>query len=423
MDSMVYWIWLSLACSPGSTTFGKLIKEFADAREIYEASDKAISTTIGYRTSDRSALLDKNLDRAKEILTDCRRRGIGIMTYADDVYPESLRKINDPPVLLYYRGHLPDFNSEFFVSGVGTRRLSSYGRKNAFRIGYDLAKAGTIVVSGMAEGIDGVTMAGALAAGGTTVAVIGTGIDTCYPERHLTLAREIVKKGCVLTEFAPGTKIYKTNFPKRNRIVSGLSSATIVFEGPERSGALITARCAKEQGREVYALPGNVGSSNSYAPNLLIKEGAKMCTRAEDILNDFTDKYPTKINIFNLKDRMDVDMIGVLRDLQVSATCPDDDIFDVPRNYSNAKEKIKSIFSKPEPKMPIEEVEVKEPDESFDKGALKLYKRIPTEGSCPIESLVDDEMPLRIVMRHLLKLEVGGFIVMLPGETVARKFK
>ena len=148
-----------------------------------------------------------------------------------------------------------------------------------------------------------------------------------------------------------------------------------------------------------------------------------MCTRAEDILNDFTDKYPTKINIFNLKDRMDVDMIGVLRDLQVSATCPDDDIFDVPRNYSNAKEKIKSIFSKPEPKMPIEEVEVKEPDESFDKGALKLYKRIPTEGSCPIESLVDDEMPLRIVMRHLLKLEVGGFIVMLPGETVARKFK
>jgi predicted Rossmann fold nucleotide-binding protein DprA/Smf involved in DNA uptake len=237
----------------------------------------------------------------------------------------------------------------------------------------------------------------------------------------LTLAREIVKKGCVLTEFAPGTKVYKTNFPKRNRIVSGLSSATIIFEGPERSGALITARCAREQGRAIYALPGNVGSSNSYAPNLLIKEGAKMCTRAEDVLNDFNDKYPTKINVFNLKDRMDVDMMGVLRDLQVSSTCPDDDIFDVPRNYT--KNKIKNIFSKPEPKVAVEEVEVKEPDESFDKRALKLYKRIPSEGSCPIESLVDDEMPLRIVMRHLLKLEVGGFIVMLPGETVARKFK
>lgn len=419
MDNMVYWIWLSLACSPGSTTFGKLIKEFSDAREIYEASDKAISSAIGYRTSDRSALLEKNLDRAKELLADCRRRGIGIMTYADEVYPESLRSINDPPVLLYYRGHLPDFRNEFFVSGVGTRRLSSYGRKNAFRIGYDLAKTGTIVVSGMAEGIDGVTMAGALAAGGTTVAVIGTGIDTCYPERHLKLAREIVKKGCVITEFAPGTKVYKTNFPKRNRIISGLSSATIVFEGPEKSGALITARSAVEQGRAVYALPGNVGSSNSYAPNLLIKEGAKMCTRAEDILNDFTEKYPTKINIFNLKDRMDVDMMDALRELQVSATCPDDDIFDAPRGYT----KIKSLFSKREEKPVEKEPRAKEPDESFDKDVLKLYKRIPIEGSCPIESLVNDETPLRLVMRYLLKLEVGGFIVMLPGETVARKFK
>ena len=148
-----------------------------------------------------------------------------------------------------------------------------------------------------------------------------------------------------------------------------------------------------------------------------------MCTRAEDILNDFTNKYPTKINLFNLKDKMEVDMMGVLRDLQVSATCPDDDIFDVPRNYTKTKNKLKSIFSKHEKKVIVEEVEPKEPDESFDKGALKLYKRIPTEGSCPIETLVDDEMPLRIVMRHLLKLEVGGFIVMLPGETVARKFK
>jgi DNA processing protein len=340
------------------------------------------------------------------------------MTYAEDVYPDSLRAINDPPVLLYYRGHLPDFKNEFYVSGVGTRRLSDYGRKNAFRIGYDLARAGAIFVSGMAEGIDGVAMAGALAAGGKTVAVIGTGIDTCYPECHITLAREIVKQGCVLTEYAPGTKVYKSNFPKRNRIISGLSSATIVFEGPERSGALITARCAREQGRAVYALPGNVGSKNSYAPNLLIKEGAKICTRAEDILNDFTDKYPSRINIFNLKDRLDVDMMNILHDLRVSATCPDDDIFSIPRDFT----KKKSIFSKPVEKV-VEETVSKEPDDSFDKGALALYKRIPSDGSCSIESLVNDDMPLRIVMRHLLKLEVGGFIVMLPGESVARKFK
>ena len=421
MNSLIYWIWLSLACSPSGTTFGKLISEFADAKEIYEAEGRKISSIIGFRNSDRARLEDKSLERAESVYTFCCKHKVGILAYCDERYPDLLRQIDNPPVLLYYRGILPDFDRCFTVSTVGTRGLSDYGRKNAFRIGYDLAAAGATVVSGMAIGIDGVSMAGAMAAGGATVAVIGSGIDVCYPPQHLKLAREIVKRGCVMTEYAPGTQPGKTTFPTRNRIISGLSRATVVFEGPERSGAMITARCAKEQGRALYALPGNVGSKNSQLSNLLIKNGAKICTSAEDVLNDFIDSYRGVINPFMLKDGFKVDMMAALAEYGVHAVCAGDDIFDRPvakKSPRSEKPVKQETVTAPE-----EKGEPVSPPTGFDKRALSVYKRIPPEGSCTLESLVCDDMDLRELMRCLLKLEVGGFVVMLPGEAVSRKFK
>lgn len=419
MERMIYWIWLSLACSPSGSTFGKLIKEFNDAKDIYDADFRRISSIIGFRNSDRSAFENKSLDKAEEIYHFCTKHKVGLLPYFAEGYPQLLREIDNPPVLLYYRGILPDFNKCFMVSAVGTRSLSDYGRRNAFNISYDLATAGAVVVSGMAMGIDGVAMAGAIAAGGSTVAVIGSGIDVCYPIQHLKLAREIVKKGCVITEFAPGTQPNKLNFPKRNRIISGLSRATIVFEGPERSGALITARCAKEQGRSVYALPGNVGSKNSQLSNMLIKNGAKICTSAEDVLNDFKDSYRGVINTFLLKEGRAVDMMATLSEYEVVAVCPGDDVFVAPR----AKKREKAST-----KIAVEEVketasEPVTPPGNFDKSALMIYKKIPLNGECSLESLVDENTNLREVMKSLLKLEMGGFVVMLPGEKVSRKFK
>lgn len=418
MNKMIYWIWLSLACSPSGSTFGKLIKEFDGAEAIYKAQDRKIASVIGFRNSDRKALEDKSLDRAEEIFAFCTKHKVGLLAYNDERYPDLLRQIDNPPVLLYYRGNLPDFDRCFTVAAVGTRALSEYGRKNAFRIGYDLASAGATIVSGMAIGIDGVAMAGAMAASGTIVAVIGSGIDVCYPPQHLKLAREIVKQGCVLTEYAPGTQPGKRNFPARNRIISGLSRATVVFEGAERSGALITARYAKDQGRALYALPGNVGSKTSQLSNLLIKGGAKICTSAEDVLNDFIDSYRGIINPFKLTETMKVDMMATLAEYGVCAVCPGDDIFVAPRSKSTGKREYESpatnVVSESKPVLP--------PD-GFNKEALEIYKRIPAEGSCLLESLVDEKTSLRDVMRCLLKLEMGGFIVMLPGEAVARKFK
>lgn len=417
MDKLVYAIWLSLSCSPGGSTFPKLLSAFSSPEEIYNAELSDISKLIGYRNSDRSALDNKSLDRATEIYEFCKKRKVGVVTYFDDDYPELLRGIASPPVLLYYRGRLPNFNSDFTVACVGTRTISEYGRKSAFRISHDLAAAGATVVSGMATGIDGISAAGAISAGGITVAVLGSGIDVCYPPQHLTLAREIVKHGCIMTEYAPGTGPNGYNFPKRNRIISGLSRATIVFEGDEESGARYTARYAKEQKRVVYALPGNVGAKNSELTNMLLKQGAKPCTSAEDVINDFSAEFLHKLNPFNLTERLPVDMMGVLRELAVVALCPNDDVFTPPRQARRSASKTE--------KQPIEP-EVKEmvlPPESFDKSALEIYKKIPTESEINIESLVDEKYNLRAVMKLLLKLEMGGFIVMLPGEKVARKTK
>lgn len=436
MDELVYWIWLSLSCTPGTGTFTNLIAHFDGAKEIYDAELREISECIGYKTSDRSLLGNKDLTQAEEIYAFCKKFGVGIVTYNCEGYPPALRDIQTPPVLLYYRGKLPDFHKGFYVSAVGTRSLSEYGRKNAFNISYDLASAGATVVSGMALGIDGVAMAGALAAGKPTVAILGSGIDVCYPPQHLTLAREIVKNGCIMTEYPPKTPPAKQNFPIRNRIISGISAATIVYEGRERSGSLITARYAKEQERAVYALPGNVGSKSSEVTNLLIKNGAKPITAAEDIIRDFENSYPGVLNPFKLSEKCPIRVTDALARFGVSATTPGDDIF-IP--YSRAS---MSAHREEDPKVAPVAKDTDAPSSGtepvfatsqstsdappmieFDAETLKLYKKIPLEGECDIEELVDCKNDLRSVMKLLLKLEMGKFVVILPGERVARKTK
>ena len=416
MDKLVYWIWLSLACTPDSATFARLMGRYDDAKQIYDAIDRDIRSVVGAKVSDCTSLCDKNLEKAIEIYNFCKEKGVGIITYNDEGFPVSLRDIPTPPVLLYYRGCLPDFNKGFRCAIVGTRSLSDYGRKNAFKLGYDMGCAGATVVSGMAIGIDGVAMAGAIASGATTVAVIGSGIDVCYPASHLTLARAIVKNGCVLTEYAPGTKPDKFNFPRRNRIISGLCQATVIVEGKESSGSMITARHAKMQGRAVFAFPGNVGADGSQSTNLLIKNGAFLCTGAEDIIGKFEMDYPVELNPFLLKQHPEVNMLDVLRDLKVSALTPNDDVFSIPKQKEIKR--IDTVKEEPKaeenllPEMPV-----------FDADLLKLYKKVPSTGECSVESLVDSETNLRAVMKLLLKLEMGRFITMLPGDRVKRNIR
>lgn len=416
MDERIYWIWLSLACTPGSSTFKKLLSKHSDAKEIYELESHEIASLITSRSKDYPALVDKDLDKAERIFEYCISKNIGLLTYGDRDFPHLLKEIPTPPVMLYYRGKLVDFDNNFLVSVVGTRRLSDYGRKNAFTISYDLARSGAIVVSGMAIGIDGVSHAGAIAAGKPTVAVIGSGIDVLYPKVHGPLAREIVKSGCVVTEYAPGTRPEKHNFPVRNRIISGLSDATLVIEGRERSGSLFTARHAREQDRQVYALPGNVGNPNSQVSNLLIRNGAQLCTAADDIVRDFELKSHGRLNPHELAKNAPINMNEVLSYLKVSCVAPSDEIFRPKRSRT------KSVEESSEPVTPTT-AQVSEPDmTAFDKTAVKIYKMIPSGDGCAIESLVSDELSMRDIMKGLLKLEMGRFVTMLPGERVRRNF-
>ena len=424
MQNLVYWIWLSLACTPCTATFPRLIEKFDSAEAIYNADIREITRCIDPRSSDRARLLDKSLDKAQEILDYCTRLKVGLLSYDDPKYPDQLKRISSPPVLLYYRGILPDFNHSFCISIVGTRSLSDYGRKNAFKISYDLASAGAVIVSGMAMGIDGVAHAGALEADKPTVAIMGSGIDVCYPEQHLSLAREIVKIGCVMTEFPPHTPPSRYNFPMRNRIISGLSAATVVIEGKEKSGARITASYALEQNRKLYALPGNVGSENSEVTSMLLKNGAYALTSADDIVRDFQDRYPGIINPFNMKLRLPVDIMESLSRYSVVAVCSGDDIFStIPKKKSTSSSyEIKSSEANVTDSNAVVDND-SDLEPYIDKRAFEIYKKIPTSGECSVESLVDSDIGLRDVMKCLLKLEMGHFVKMLPGDRVCRKFK
>ncbi len=295
MNHLIYWIWLSLRCGAGSELGSYLLAHFKTPEAIYRASEKELLALEGIDRNIATALLDRDLSHAGKVLTYCERMNVGIMTLESEIYPERLRAIHAKPLVLYYRGRVPDIDDHVLVTCVGTRKCSKNGEENAYRLGYDLAEAGAIVVSGMALGIDAASQRGALDAGGHTIAVLGCGIDRAYPSENKDLMEQIAEKGTVMTEFAPGTDPNGKNFPIRNRILSGLSKGTVVVEADLRSGSLITARDAVQQGRDVFAYPGDAGNPLCAGGNMLIQNGAKLITSAMDVLVEYELLYPHRI--------------------------------------------------------------------------------------------------------------------------------
>jgi DNA processing protein len=211
--------------------------------------------------------------------------GVEVVAFQDPRYPERLKEIFDPPILLYARGRTELLRSSS-VALVGSRRPTPYGQAVSEKLGRDLAGLGLTVVSGMARGIDSFAHRGALQGSGDTIAVLGCGVDVIYPRENQKLADEIAKRGLIVSEFAMGSTAFPQNFPVRNRIISGLSLGVMIVEGAQYSGSLITARLALDQGREVFAVPGSIVSKLSWGPNLLIKQGAKLVQEAADVLDE-----------------------------------------------------------------------------------------------------------------------------------------
>jgi DNA processing protein len=280
------WIALSRVRGMGCVSFKKLATHFANPAAVFSASAAELAGIGGLdanvieavRSFSAWAEVDEEIHRAE-------KAGVRIVPFSDSRYPARLRMIPDPPPCLYVKGELR-LGDEKAVAVVGSRSASDYGCRVARDLCRGLTAAGFIVVSGMARGIDGVAHETALESGGRTIAVLGSGVDRAYPPEHATLYRNIIESGAVISELPLGTRPLAFNFPARNRLISGLSLGVVVVEATEKSGSLITAALALEQGREIFAVPGAVGASRSRGAHRLIRQGAKLVEQVEDIIEE-----------------------------------------------------------------------------------------------------------------------------------------
>ena len=291
------WVELNMTPGIGPRAAAKLLERFGSAEAVYSAT-RAELETLRLVPEAIDTIIGRDLQAAAEAeIKSVRKLGGDILLLDDGVYPSPLREIYDPPIVIYVKGSWSECLDQPCIALVGSRRCSTYGQNAGLMIARDLAHRGVTIVSGFARGIDAAAHRGALEAGGRTVAVLGTGIDECYPRDHRKLAAEILDKGgALVTQFPLGTPPVSENFPYRNRIISGLSLGVVVVEAAENSGSLITARLAMEQNREVFAIPGNITSRNSFGTNYLIKgAGAKLIQQWQDIATELPPQIAAKL--------------------------------------------------------------------------------------------------------------------------------
>ncbi len=282
----------------GNGTLTLLLEHFGDGERIWQASREELSAVPGLLSGKKSILIaERNLVDPENLWEKLLALGITLHTKKNPTYPRLLREIPDSPCTLYTRGSYHFGGGAPTIAIVGSRKYSQYGEQVAYKLSQDLTHAGWIVVSGMAFGIDSHAHHGVLEAGGETLAVLGSGIDDpmISPVSHFSLAKRIMSSGALISEYPPGTQASKGSFPMRDRIIAGLCLGTLVIEAPEKSGSLITARCALDYNREVFAVPGSIFSPYSVGTNALIKKGAKIVTGIQDILEEFTTLFPLPI--------------------------------------------------------------------------------------------------------------------------------
>ncbi len=284
-ENLIYWLALKSIPGIGNASVCSLVEKFGSAAAVFRASAEEISQASGISKKTALRISDyKAWDETKRAFENINKDNIRIITFLDKEYPHNLLAVDDRPAFLYARGELHEDDINLAI--VGSRIASTYGKYTTERISRELAQKGITIVSGMARGVDSAAHRGALAVHGRTIAVLGSGLDIVYPPENQSLFNQIIENGAVVSEFPPGMPPLANNFPARNRIISGMSYGVVVVEAGEKSGSLITARLALEQGREVFAVPGSIDTASSRGTNKLIKEGAKLIENADDILEE-----------------------------------------------------------------------------------------------------------------------------------------
>lgn len=286
MRDKKYWLWLSGIPGIGSVRFKKLVNYFGSAENVFESSrDELFKSGILNERLIETVIAARKTDNMNNYLKIMKENDVKVYTILEDEYPRNLKEIHDPPPVLYVKGDIKE-EDECAIGIVGSRKATDYGIRTAGRLAERLAGLGITIVSGLALGIDSASHKGAVNAKGRTIAVLGCGLKYVYPKSNTWLSRDILKNGAIISEYPFETEARPENFPARNRIISGMSLGVVVVEAGEKSGSLITADFALEQGREVFAVPGNISSPNSKGTNTLIKNGAKLVSNIDDILEE-----------------------------------------------------------------------------------------------------------------------------------------
>ena len=419
---LVHWIWLAVRTALSDREKAVLVDHFGDPEALFHADAQTINGLDYLSGQAREALLDKDLAPAQKILRVCEDKRIHLCTLHDAQYPSRLKHISDPPLVLYYKGKLPDLDAGPAISVVGTRKASAYGLGVAKRMGYQIAQCGGIVISGLAEGIDGMAMRGALTAGGSVVGVLGCGADVIYPSFHKSLYADTENCGCLLTEFPPGTPPLKWNFPKRNRIISGMACGVLVVEAPEKSGALITVRQAADQGRDVFVVPGNIDVATCAGSNALLRSGAISVTSGWDVVSEYAAIYPDKI-----RKNTQPGLQAGYPDEVLATSEREESLPKVAQKSSHPRKN--SAFDKNGEKKPIDNGS-RRPYIDLDgdiPGLLPEEQQIVDilrEGECLVDDLIHRlQLPAGKVLGTLTMLQIKGVTVSLPGKRVALKGK
>ncbi|NLL45391.1 MAG: DNA-protecting protein DprA [Clostridiales bacterium] len=402
MSVLKYWLWLSTLHGIGPRTAKKLIDYFGSPKDIYFAREKHYAAAGISEKAELKALEDKNLDRASRIWRDCDELDIRLLTIQDAEYPQRLLNIYDPPTVLYIKGRLPVIDEEVVVAMVGTRGATPYGLRVTERLAYEVTKGGGLIVSGLAEGIDTVAILGALRAGGKPLAVLGTGIDVYYPPKNKLLQDDVAQTGALISEYPPGTLPARSNFPARNRIISGVSVGVTIIEAPAKSGALITASRAMEQGRDVFVVPGNIDSPACQGSNALLKENCALAvTSGRDILREYDAAYPQKL-IANTEDLMTVSAAGQLKNPENTATA-------VPLSQESTEKVVDKTDE-------LEYIDLKEQLENLSEDELSVVS-VMSSREMHIDDIIDLSQcePSR-VLSALTALELKGYAVSGKGR-------
>lgn len=393
MGGLKYWVWLNEV--KGLTDRSKLLllEHFGTPESVYYADREEYRLIDGLLSRQIELLDGKTLAGADRILGDCQRLGLRILTMQDADYPIRLRNIYEPPCLLYVKGQLPAFDEEVAIAMVGTRRATPYGIETAEKLAFQMAKQGALIVSGAAYGIDSSAHRGALRAGARTVAVLGNGIDVVYPAGNEWLYRDIAASGALISEYPPGSAAEGWHFPIRNRIISGLCLGTVVVEAPEeRTGALITANTALEQGRDVFAVPGPIDAPMSRGCNRLIADSAAaLATGGWDILREYEAQYPHKLHC---------ETVELPQTLGYQAR-------------SEAQTKAMKVE---EEKKKLPELDLRAPDHGLSDDQITVLRAL-REGPLQVDDVIEQTaLPTRRVLSALTVLEIDGYVEQGSGK-------